>query len=204
MVYDLPIQEEKIKPHQITTLHLITALAFITAGAIILDYNYTIPMWGLALLVAGLTLIYLTLFKNRWTTSRQINPRVRVVELLISLTLASYSLYKEWRFPVMIFGFLSAVLVFALFWERTAWDVLFVHLDKDGVKLPVTSRKRFLLWTEIDQVVFRFGTLSIDCADKSLYQWTVGDTDFNVELFEEFCLTQVEINKEKRLKEEQW
>ncbi len=198
MVYDLPVVDEKVKPHQVTTLHLITGLAFLAAGAIILDYNYTIPMWGLALLLVGLGVIGLTIFRNRWTTSRAVNPKMRLLEFLVAATIGGYSFYQHWKFPQLIFGVLSCVLIFAILWERTAWDKLFIHVDADGVKLPVTSRKRFLEWKEIEQIVFRFGTISIDCVDNRLFQWTLDETDIKSEPFEDFCAAQVELNRDKR------
>jgi hypothetical protein len=203
MVYDLPLEEVKVKPHQITTLHLLCALAFIGTGAIIAVYNYTIPAFGVLLLIAGLALAGITIFKNKWTISNQITPRLRIAELLISVLVVILSLVEHWaKFPAVIFGGLAVAVLFAIYWERTTGGALFIHIDNDGIKLPVTARKRFLAWTEIEQVVLRFGTLTIDCADNRLFQYNITETDADSDILEAYCKAQVAENIEKRRKDD--
>ena len=201
MVYDLPLVEEKVKPHQVTTLHLICALAFIGTGAIIVVYNYTIPVWGGALLLAGILLLALTIFKNKWLTGKKINPLARIAELLISIVIAIYSVTQQWKFPIGMFSALSAGLLFALYWERKKGGVLYVHIDDNGLTLPVV-RKRSLSWADVDQVVYRFGTLTINCADNHLFQWNIADPEFDNEIFEAFCAAKIEENRSKRRNDE--
>jgi hypothetical protein len=198
MVYDLPVADEKVKPHQVTTLHMICALAFIVTGAIIVVYNYTIPMWGAAILCAGILLTVLVMAKNKWVISRSVNPVIRAMELLIAGCIAAYAVFMQWKFPAGIFGVLCAVIVFAFFWERSATDRQSVHLDKEGIKLPSTSRKRFKPWTEVEQVLLRFGILTINCTDNSLLQWNIIGNETEDEIFEAWCNAQVEENKSKR------
>ena len=197
MVYDLPLAEEKVKPHQVTTLHLVCALGFIGTGAIIAIYNFIIPLWGSALLAGGVLLLALTLFKNKWVTSKNTNPLVRIAELTIAITIAIYSAIQHWKLPTGMFAVLSAGLVFALYWERKAGGTLYVHVDDTGLRLPVV-RRRFLRWTEVDEVVYRFGTLTINTADNHLFQWNIADPDFDNEIFEAFCLAKIEDNRAKR------
>ncbi len=202
MVYDLPIMEEKVKPHQVTTLHMVAALAFIVTGAIIVVYNYTIPLWGAAILSAGILLTVLVMAKNKWVISNPINPIFRVVELLIALAIAAYSLIMTWKFPAGIFGVLSAALLFAIYWERSSGSELSVHIDNDGIKLPVTARKRFKPWTEIEAVILRFGILTVNFTDNSFVQLDLSNPEFDNEIFEAYCNTQVEENKSKRRKDD--
>ena len=197
MVYDLPLVEEKVKPHQVTTLHLVCALAFIGTGAIIAVYNYVIPIWGGALLALGVLLLAATIFKNKWVTGDNINSVVRIIELIIAGTVAIYSALQHWKFPTGMFTALSAGLVFALYWERRAGATLYVHIDDLGLRLPVV-RRRSLQWVEVDQVVYRFGTLTINTADNHLFQWNIADPDFDNEIFEAFCAAKIEENKPKR------
>ena len=201
MEYNLQLAEEKIKPHQVTTLHLISSFAFIGAGAIIVIYNYTIPGWGLALLLAGLVILALTIFKNSWVNSKKINPLVRVAELLVAVVFTIYAILMHWKFPILLFGGLSAGLVFALFWERNAGNKLYVHVDAEGLRLPVV-RRRFIPWTEVEVVVLKYGTLTINCLDNHLFQWTVADPDFDNAQFEAFCEAKVEENVGKRRNDE--
>lgn len=202
MVYDLPVVDEKVKPQQITSLHLMCALAFTGTGAIIFIYNFKIQLFGLALLLAGLLLLGLTMAKNKWVTSPKVNIVFRSAELVVALAIALLSLKEQWKFPSWIFGILSAAILYAFYWERTAGTILYVQVADEGLRLPVTSRKRFIPWTEIEQVVLRYGTLSIDCIDNRLMQWDLLDTKINPNDFETWCAEQVEANKSKRINDE--
>lgn len=193
MQYQLTLVEEKVKPHQVTTLHLVSSLAFICAGAIIAIYNYTIPGWGFALLATGLTLIALTIFRNSWMTDKQRNIIFRCVELFVAAAMAAYSAYMQWKFPIIIFGGLSAALLFALYWERRGANLLFIEVDDTGLRLPVL-RRRFIPWAEVEVVVLRFGTITINCLDNHFFQWNIVDPDFDKNRFEAFCKDQIEQN----------
>jgi hypothetical protein len=202
MVYDLPVIGEKVKPQQVTALHLLCAMAFMGTGAIIFTYNYSIPMWGLALLVAGLLLLGFTMFKNKWLTNGKTNAVVRIAELVIALSVAILSLIQQWKFPLGIFGVLSAAITFAIFWERASTQALFVHVDDNGIMLPVTARKRFIPWTEVDQVTLRYGTLSIECVGNRLHQLDIAEHASDDEIFMAYCTAQSEANMGNRVKEE--
>jgi hypothetical protein len=184
MVYDLPVDDIKVKPHQVTTLHMICALAFIVAGMIIVVYNYTIPIWGAAILTAGILLTVIVIAKNKWVISPKINPAFRIIELGIAIAIAYYS------------------LLFAILLEASSAKPLSVHLDKDGIKLPSTSRKRFRRWTEIEEVILRFGILTINCTNSTLLQWTITGEEPDPEIFEAWCAAQVEENLSKRINDD--
>ena len=202
MLYELPLEEEKVKPHQVTTLHLICSFAFIGAGAIIMIYNYVIPVWGLSILLAGLIILALTIFRNKRLTGKKVNPTVRVLELLIAAAIEVYSITQHWAFPIVIFGILLAAIAFGMFWERASDNKLFIYIDEEGARLPVTAKRRFLPWTEIDEIMYRFGTLSIECVGNHLFQWSITIPDFDNEIFEAFCAAQVEANRSKRRNDE--
>lgn len=197
MVFDLPVTGEKVKPQQVTALHLFCSLAFIGTGAIIFIYNYQITYWGLALLIAGCVLLALTIFRNKWIINRKVNLAIRVMELFVAASVGLLSYTEQWKFPMVIFGGLIAAILFSLYWERSAGQKMYVHIDETGVRLPVTSRKRFIAWPEVDQVLLRYGVLSIDCIDNKLYQFDVSGTTSDKDEFETFCTAQVLINKRK-------
>lgn len=203
MVYELPLVEVKVKPHHITTLHLVCALAFIGAGAIIAVYNYSIPLWGVALLIAGISLLVATIAKNKWATAPKTNQMLRIAELVISLAIATLSVWHQWKFPMGMFGALSAALAYALFWERSAGSTLKITVSEEGITLPENSRKKFITWPEVDQVTLRFGTFTVDCLDNRLFQWTLGDTKTNGDDFEAFCNKMIEAAKSNR-KNDAW
>lgn len=202
MVYDLPLVEEKVKPHQVTSLHLICSLAFIGTGAIIFVYNYVITMWGLALLIAGFLLLGITIVRNRWLISRQVNFAFRIIELILALTIAGYSIYQGWKFPIGMFSVLSAAIIFSMYWERSQGNKLLIFIDNEGIKLPITSRKKFIPWVDVEQVVLRFGTLSVNCADNSLQQWNIAPHTHDPTLIETFCTTLIEEHRGKRRNDE--
>lgn len=199
MEYQFAVNEEKVKPHQMTALHLICALTFTGAGAITAIYNYTIPYFGGFVLVCGLLVLGVTMFRNRWLLQPARNQAWRIGESVVAGMMAGVSFYEHWKFPMWIFLVLGACLVFALFWERTAADQLSVWIDDQGIKLPVTARKRYLDWHEVEVVVVRFGTLSINCADDRLFQYTLKGTFADREEIEKYCALQVEANKHKRI-----
>ncbi|MCF8449611.1 MAG: hypothetical protein K9G49_07035 [Taibaiella sp.] len=202
MEFDLPVTGEKVKPQQVTALHLFCALAFVGTGAIIVVYNYEIPRWGGAILVAGITLFVITIFRNKWIVGKKANRMVRIAELLIAGSIAALSFAEQWKFPMGIFSVLTAAILFSLYWERDAGQQLYVHIDEKGVHMPVTSRKRFIAWSEIDQVLLRYGVLSVDCLDNKLYQVDVAGTTADSELFDNFCKNMVAANMDKRRNDE--
>ncbi len=202
MEYTIPIQEEKVKPHQVTTLHMVCALAFLGTGAIIAVYNYTIPGWGIALLCEGLLLVGLTMFRNKWVLQPQVNRIFRVVQLLTAIAVAGYSFLQHWKVPEGVFGVLSLCLAFALYWEKSVGETLNVIIDEGGIHLPVTARKRLIEWKEVENVVLRHGTLSVNCVDDRLFQWTARANKIEVADLEQFCAALV--SKHETEKEEDW
>jgi hypothetical protein len=198
MEYELPVADKKVKPHQVTALHLICALAFIGTGAIIFVYNYVITYWGLALLIVGIMLLITTIGRNKWLITRNINTAFRIIELSIALSMAVLSALNGWKFPIIIYSVLSTAILFALYWERTALAPMLVHIANDGVKLPATSRNRFLPWTEIEQVVYKYGILTVDCLNNTLYQWNITNNGTDSERLEAYCYNMIEEHKKNR------
>ncbi len=203
MEYTLQLIDEKVKRHQVTALHLTSALAFIGAGAIIYVYNFQIKPWGLAILFAGLALLGVTIVKNKWVTAPASNLVFRIAELILSLALCGYSAMQHWNLPIGIFGVLAAGIAFAMFWERSSDGKQFIYVSEEGIRLPVDSRKRFLEWVEVNDVIVKFGTLSIDCADNRLFQWNVHPVTFNQPDFDAFCVKEIEEGMSKR-KTDDW
>ncbi len=216
MTFELPLTEERVKPHQVTALHLFIVLAMIiTASVIMVSYyavshlpedkalNYrTVLYYGLAVAMGiyavSAIMLTLILFKNRWLQQPVNNLIMRIAELIIMLVFAGYAWSTGTTVPAIIFTLLAAAIVFAINWERKKDIPLAIVVDKEGIKPPVNSRRRFIDWKEVEHVLFRFGTLTINCADNRLYQWNIGNTAFEPDVFEVFCIRQVDKAKEKR------
>ncbi|MBX2907487.1 MAG: hypothetical protein KF744_15690 [Taibaiella sp.] len=202
MVYDLPVSGTKVKPQQLTALHLFSGLAFLGTGAILYRYNFELTGWGMTLILFGLTLMSVTIVKNKWLTGNGVNVLVRIVELLVAISIALLSFREQWKFPIAIFSVLVAVLVFSLYWERGANQQLYVSVDEAGVHMPVTSRKRFVPWVEADQVLLRYGILSIDCLDNKLYQFNISGPFTDIDDFNNYCAAKVAEYVPARVKNE--
>lgn len=198
MTFELPLTEARVKPHQVTALHLMAALVMAGSGAVLSLAVSPVRIWSVMLLIAGLVLLGTTLFRNRWLRQAKVNRLFRIAELLVLLCLASYFVINHLNLPAAMCGVLAAAIMFAIFWEQQTAAVLMVRIDDGGVKLPVTSRRRQLDWPEIEQVLLRFGTLTINCYDNRLFQWTVGTIVFDKAEFETFCNTQIAAGKLKK------
>lgn len=110
MTFQLPMAEEKIKPHQVTALHLLVALAFMGSGAIMTWLYEPARYWGVSLLVFGLLLIVTIIFKNKWLTGGA-NRVFRIIELIILLCLAGFTTMQHWKVPGIMFSILSVAKI---------------------------------------------------------------------------------------------
>jgi len=161
----------------------------------------TLPVGaGLAVLLGGFALLALLIFKNKWLTEKKTNRIVRAVELAILLCFAGFAAMNKLAVPAIIYGLVAAAILFAVYWESVSDNTLYIEVDKRGIRLPITSRKRFLEWWEVDNVLLRFGVLTIDCHDNRLFQWNIQTISFDKESFQRFCSEHIAESKEKRKK----
>jgi hypothetical protein len=160
--------------------------------------NYPVlQVWGIALTTAGILLLVLAIGRNKWIGRPSVTRTFRIAELLILLSLALFSAQNRWLPPAIMFGILSAAVIFALFWERGTGQMM-ILVNEAGLKMPVGRTKRNIPWIEIDQVLLKFGTLTVNCADNRLYQWSIDIVNFDATDFQVFCTRHIEENKTKR------
>lgn len=201
MTFLLPVMDEKVKPHQVTGLHLLSAFVIAGIGAFFYLLYADVKWAGLAMMIAGLVLLFISLFKIKWITQGINNRLFRVFELAALLSTAIYlALHHRW-IPTIVPGSLSLALLFALYWERGAYKNLTIQVSKEGIKLPVTSRKRQVHWHEVEQVLLRYGILTIDCHNNRLFQYHVEPAGVDKEAFENYCSDNVTANIDKREKD---
>ncbi len=217
MNFALPLVEEKVKKQHIITLHLIVTFILIATGAFLLMLHYLLkalpadkkatlttlsvgPGWGIGVILAGIALLIIVISKSKWLLKKNNNRTVRAFELLLLLCFASLAAMHSIFVPAAIYGVAAAATLFAIYWESVSENSLFIHIDNEGVRLPVTSRKRFLNWGEVEQVLLRFGILTIDCSDNRLYQWNIKAEALNQEGFQQFCNEQIAQNKVNKKK----
>lgn len=201
MEYKIQLVEEKVKQQQVTSLHLISALAFLGAGAIIFLYNSTITYWGLALVVVAIAILAVVMGRNRWVTKPANNTAFRVIELAIAAVLAAYSAFQDWKLPLGIFGVIAAALAFSLYWERKSNSAQYVYVDDNGIALP-GARRKDMAWTGVEKVMLRFGTLSVSTTDNHMFQWNVHPVTFDATTFEQYCTGKIDANRENRKKDD--
>lgn len=219
MQFDIPLAEQKVKPHQVTALHLLVAFALLAASAIALLINnemVILPGNGsvtnpqnfdvmdtaaTAIMLFSITTLLAGLFRNRWLRSSTVNKTFRITELICVVTVAIYLLVIEFHILAVLFGILAATIVFSFFWEsgKNARS-LHVSVDDSNIKLPITSRRRTINWAETEKVMLRHGTLTISCINNRMYQWMTAINDVDREIFEAYCDAQIEAAKKNRKK----
>lgn len=208
MVFEVPLAEQKVKRHQVTALHLMIGFALVASAAFIIAMFFTFkiePFTWVAiediskvnvhaellpeylLIAAGLVILFLAMFRNKWLLQTKNNKAVRGFELALCIGLSIYALITNATVMGGIFGVLAAAVVFSFFVENSGSEKSKVIFDDEGIKLPVSSRRRSLDWAEVDKVLLRYGTLTIDCIDNRLYQWMTSEHDIDSGSFEAFC-----------------
>ncbi len=215
MVFELPLAEEKVKRQQVVTLHLIVSFAFVATGVLLFLLQYLAEkispgvapagflhagIWGTFILLAGIVLFGLVLFRSGWLIEKKVNRLLRITELALLLCFASFAAITHLFIPAMIYGLIAAAILFAIYWESVSDNTLYIYIDERGIRLPLTSRKRFLDWWEVERIILRFGVLTIGCHDNRLFQWNINAITFDKEDFQRFCADHIAANKEKRKK----
>lgn len=216
MRFELPLVEERVKPHQLTALHLFVAfILLITASLLLVSYSavthmpedklaeykmliYFGPAVSFALYAIAAILLVVTIAKNKWLQIPLNNMLFRVFELMIIATLFIYCAMTGLVIPAIIYAILCTTIILAISWERRKHIPLLINIDKEGIKPPISSRTRIINWADIEHVILRFGTLTVNCVDNRLYQWNVGSFNFETDVFEVFCIRQVDKAKERR------
>jgi hypothetical protein len=150
------------------------------------------------LYAVSLVLITTVIAQNRWLQRPLNNLVIRIIELLLLVLLFIGSILSGLMIPAIIFAVLCTTIILAISWERKKNIPLYIKIDKDGIKPPFSSRTRHIDWTDIEHVILRFGTLTVNCVDNRLYQWNVNAFNFEPDVFEVFCIRQVDKAKEKR------
>jgi hypothetical protein len=211
MTFELPLTEQKVNPHQVTALHLIVAFSILGAGGLCYLLGIYTKVWAnsifgtgtipaTGLIAAGLAMLFLIFFRNRWLQQPAVNRAFRVIELCFALVMLAGALALKWWVPAAISGILAAAVAFALYWENNRRHTLSIRVDDEGIKLPVTSRKRGISWQNVNNVLLRYGILTIDCADNSLYQWNIGKVSIDKDGFEAFCQAHIAKGMQQRSK----
>lgn len=220
MKFEIPLAEQKVKPHQVTALHLVTGFALLALSALGLLVNNTIMTLpgsapidiqkvsiqefdsvdtALSVIMAiSILILGAAMFRNKWLRRPGINKIFRVIELLIITTISIYLLSLQLNVPAALFGLLAATIVFSLFWEGSNNKNITIIFSEEGIRLPITSRRRSISWDEAEKVILRHGTVTINCTDNRMYQWVTAQQDTDPAAFEAFCYAMIETKRKDR------
>ncbi|MCB0699598.1 MAG: hypothetical protein H6551_11605 [Chitinophagales bacterium] len=220
MNFEIPLSAQKVKPHQVTTLHLIMGFALLAASAfiVIMFMNMSIMPFSwetvenpaevnmhlillpeYILMGIGIIILYLAMFRNKWLLRKNNNRTVRIVELILCIAIAANATMNNAMVLTGIFGIIGATIVYSLFTE-TSDKAPMVSVSDSGIDLPMSLRQRHIHWAEVEKLLLRHGTLTINCVDNRMYQWMVAQNDVDATAFETFCNSQIEAAKGDRKK----
>ena len=201
MNFELALEEKRLRPHQLTALHLLVGTAWCGVGAVSL-LSGSFPRWaGISLISAGVILCLIVVFANRWLRQKRISSFFQYLEIVGLACMGSMMIMQRWWIPVAISAMLIFAILYTLYWNQDNKNHLLVRVNGEGISLPVISKRRFLKWQEVEQILLRFGVLTIDCHDNYLFQWNVSSAEFDKNEFEQWCSSQIDAHRDKREKE---
>lgn len=215
MCFELPLAEQRVKRQQVITLHLIVTFVLLATGAFLFLVQYLVnslsgdsrvtfaltdhaAIYGSIAIGLGLGLLTLCLVRGRWLLNRKVNVAVRVAELALLLFLAVCAFIVGATVPAILYLLVSGAVIFSIYWERIADNTMYVRIDERGIRLPASSRLRALRWEEVEDVILRFGILTVNCCDNRLFQWNINRADINKDEFRRFCEQRLAQSRDKR------
>lgn len=215
MEYKIEIQGQRYKPHQAVSLHLITAFTLLGLGAFTLllgqaDWVRTLfsravvsPVWiGSSLMLYAFLVLYFLFFWRSLVLSSAGSRLLRLFHLVFALAAALLFLWSKWWLAASVGGILVPANILAIVVERKARQALFVVFRADKILLPPTARRNELAWHEVQRVLLRHGTLTIDCVNNVLYQWTIRYKASDADEFEAFCAAQIHGAEHRRINDD--
>lgn len=221
MAFEIPLAEQKIKPHQVTALHLMMGFALVATGAFIISVFFAMMLIPFSwepvakgseinvhsillpeyiMVVAGLAILFLSFFRNKWLLKPRNNKALRRVELGFCVTLTVYSGLTGAFVITAIFGILAAAIIYSFSAENAGGQQPAVTVDEKGIRLPAIAKRRNINWAETERVLLRHGTLTINCIDNRLYQWITTANNIDGQAFEAYCTAHIEAAKQDRKK----
>lgn len=217
MEYVLYLQEKKVKQQHIITAHLIAVFVLLVTGVFFelasfvvkkinlsTSFNKSSLMQiGTSTIFMSLVILAVTIFKSKWMMKPKVGMFFRVFEISIIGILSIHFFQLNLLTPAILMLFVIGMIAFALFWENQSDQSLKVVLSESEILLPMTSRKKKLQWSEVDQVLVRFNTITINCADNRLFQWVLSNQDIDIEGLHQFSKQQIVVNMHLR-KQDNW
>jgi hypothetical protein len=217
MSFELPLKGERSGRKHATTLHLVVIFTFFATSIFLFTIKGIIQrlpaesqdkflplsmptIIPVSIIALASFLLAMVVYKNSWVNSKPASVWVRAIELAFVLCFAGFAIHYNLTYPAVLYGIVSAAILFAIYWEGITDNILYISVDERGIRFPITSKKKFLPWHDVQNVLLRFGILTIDCYDNRLFQWNLREINFNKEDFQKFCTEHISLSKDRREK----
>jgi len=214
MTFIIPLAEPRVKPQQSTALHLMAAIVLCAVGfasgvlfwftgvsPTITEAYIPFAVFGSICFVAGLAIGALAIAVRRRQQARGGGRGLRVAELVLLVAGSVVFLLQGWNFPSLLFAILAAAVVLALFAEGGS-NSSSVRFDEGGLYRPFSLRRRHIQWHDVQRVLLRHGTLTIDLKSNALLQYSVAENDLDAGIFEAWASAQAEKGRAAQPKNE--
>lgn len=204
MTFTIPLAEPRVKPQQSTALHLMAAIVLCAVGfasgvlfwftgvsPIVTQAYVPFAVFGSVCFVAGLVIGALAIAARRRQQKGSGGRGLRIAELVLLALGAAVFFLQGWNFPALLFAILAAAVLLALYGEGGD-NTSKVRFDDAGIYRPFSLRRRRIPWRDVQRVLLRFGTLTIDLSSNALLQYRVAQHEVDAEIFEAWAAAQVE------------
>ena len=155
--------------------------------------------FGIACLLASIAILVLTIFQKKWLREERNNLLFRLLELVLVGSSSLLFFLNKWMMPASLFGLMSAVIIFAIIRERRASQSGHIIIDEKGIAMHLATRSRLFNWKEIEGVLLRFGTLTVEFADNKMIQQNIAAVNINNQELEDFSRQKVEQYRTERI-----
>lgn len=213
MQFEIPIEDARGKRSYILLLHIVACFLLIITGImeVILyvmfskaaadkfSYFYLLKSGGIVTSCLGIILLCLLIFKNKWFSRQNFNRAIRIIEFLIFGTFSLLAWRLDVHYPAAMFGIIAFILLLALFWESASSGRV-VRFNEQSILVPTSYGSQSLHWYEVQQVILRYGILTIDCVDNRLLQWNIRHATIDDVSFQEFCHAKIAASAKERSK----
>jgi hypothetical protein len=196
MQFEIRVKDNKVR--QITAARLMSAQVLSGIGAMLLLLQPTEKAWSSVMLAAGIFLLIFTLRSKKEKPQSALQLPLRIAEIGLCAAFIIYAIGKGFTIPAVIVGISLCSLAFALIMERNTQKFSTVKISDKGISRPLVFKHAKVNWPEIDQVLLRFGTLTINCDGNRFYQYSIDNYNFNTAEFESFCINHINEGKSKR------
>lgn len=215
MNYKIAVKTETKKKPYNTSLHLIVGFTMMGIGAFSLllgQSNWvqqvfhqpliSVKTLGTWALVYGFIILMLVFFAGKSLKDKKRNRQLRAAHIIDSVLLGVVFLLSQWWLAAALCGVLALLTLVAIYVEQKMSETLWVQITEEKIVLPAISRRKQLLWQEVDRLIIRHGNITIDTVDNFLFQWPLVDSIAEAEAIEAYSAARIHAHKDQRQKDD--